>query len=226
MRNDEMKRLARRETLLKLAATGALGAGGMMGFMQRALAGGSLPATPGFRHVKGPVTVNNQRATLGQPIRPGQTVTTGPGGETIYILGPDAFIQRENTRVSFDDSTGIGIVRVLTGKILGVFGKGNRQIVTGTATIGIRGTGCYIEAEEARTYFCLCYGDAELTPNADPAKKEILHTEHHDKPMYIGNQAGATLMSAAGVINHTDAELTLLENSVGRWPPFHGKNYK
>jgi len=25
------------------------------------------------------------------------------------------------------------------------------------------------------------------------------------------------------VINHTDTELELLENLVGRWPPFYGK---
>jgi len=25
------------------------------------------------------------------------------------------------------------------------------------------------------------------------------------------------------VIKHTDAELTLLKNLVGRWPPFHGR---
>lgn len=226
MKEEELRRLARRETLLRLAAAGALGAGGMMGLMQRALAAGSLPATPGVHLVKGPVMVDNTRATVGLVIRPGHTVTTGPGGEAIYILGPDAFLQRENTTISFSDSTGVATMRVVTGKILSVFGKGNRKLVTSTATIGIRGTGCYIEAEETRTYFCLCYGDAELTPNADPSKKEVLHTEHHDKPMYIGNQAGPTLMTAAGVINHTDAELTLLENSVGRWPPFYGKNYK
>jgi hypothetical protein len=32
------------------------------------------------------------------------------------------------------------------------------------------------------------------------------------------------MMAPATVINHTDAELTMLENSVGRWPPFSGGN--
>lgn len=226
MNHEHIHRLARRKTLLTLAAAGALGAGGMMGFMQRALAAGSLPATPGFRHIKGPVAVDNQRAAIGQVVRPGQTVTTGPGGEAAYILGSDAFLQRENTRVSFEDSTGVATMRVITGKILSVFGKGNRQIVTNTVTVGIRGTGCYVEAEETRTYFCLCYGDADLAPKADPKRKETLHAEHHERPLYIGNQAGAGLISAAGLINHTDVELTMLENSLGRWPAFYGKGYK
>jgi hypothetical protein len=218
----ELHRLARRETLLKLAAAGALGAGGMMGFMQRALAAGSLPATPGMHHIKGPVMVDKTRATVGLVIKPPQTVTTGPGGEAIYILGSDAFMQRENSTVSFSDSTGVATMRVITGKILSVFGKGNRQLVTSTATIGIRGTGCYIESEEARTYFCLCYGEAEITPTADPKLKETIRTEHHDHPIYI-NSSGDKIMAPATVINHTDQELQLLENSVGRWPAFYGK---
>ena len=224
MNNDETtRRLARRETLLKLAAAGALGAGGILGLVREALAAGSLPGTPGMHHVKGPVLVDTTRASIGLQIIPGQTVTTGPGGEAIYILGSDAFMQRENTKVRFDDSTGLETMRVITGRILSVFGKGNRQIVTSTATIGIRGTGCYIEAEEARTYFCLCYGQAEVTPTADAKLKETIRTQHHEHPIYI-NGRGEKIMAPAAVINHTDAELTLLENTVGRWPPFHGQN--
>ena len=31
------------------------------------------------------------------------------------------------------------------------------------------------------------------------------------------------MMAPAKVINHTDEELIMLENSVGRWPPFYGQ---
>jgi hypothetical protein len=31
-------------------------------------------------------------------------------------------------------------------------------------------------------------------------------------------------MAPAAMVNHTDAELILLENLVGRWPPFYGKS--
>ncbi len=227
MNEDELRRLARRETLLKLAAAGALGAGGILGRVQEALAAGSLPATPGFRHIRGPVGVDNTRASIGMNIKPGQTVMTGEGGEAIYVIGPDAFMQREKTKVTFDDSSGAAVMRILTGRILSVFGKGrdkNRalQLVTSTATIGIRGTGCYIEAEEARTYFCLCYGEAEVVPTGDPKQRETIRTQHHEHPIYIG-ASGSRMMAPAAVINHTDAELIMLENSVGRWPPFYGQ---
>ncbi len=228
MNHEEIERLARRELLLKLAAAGALGAGGILGLVRDALAAGSLPATPGFRHIKGPVGVDNTRASIGMNIRPGQTVMTGEGAEAIYIIGPDAFLQREKTKIAFEDSAGAQVMRIVTGKVLSVFGKSrekarNLQIVTATATMGIRGTGCYVEAEEARTYFCLCYGEAEVTPKGDPKQKELIQTKHHDHPIYI-NAAGERMMVPATVINHTDAELTMLENSVGRWPPFAGQN--
>ena len=224
MNNEQSGGRARREALLKLGAIGALGTGGILGLVREALSAGSLPATPGMRHVRGPVTIDNQRATIGAPVRPGQTVTTGPGGEAIYILGSDAFMQRENTKVTFTDTGGVHLVNIAAGKLLSVFGRSQRtlQVATVAATIDIRGTGCYIEADDNQTYFCLCYGEAEVIPAADPQKKEIVRTEHHDKPLTI-RKSGTPLVAPAQVINHTDAELILLENSVGRWPPFYGK---
>jgi hypothetical protein len=35
-----------------------------------------------------------------------------------------------------------------------------------------------------------------------------------------------TMIAPADVINHTDAELTMLESLVGRWPPFYAKSTK
>jgi hypothetical protein len=227
MKERKIECPSRRELLLGMAAGGALGAGGLLGLVREALAAGSLPATPGFRHIKGPVGVDNTRASIGLNIKPGQTVMTGVGGEAVYIIGPDAFLQREKTKILFEDSAGVQVMRVIIGKVLSVFGKGrektrNLQLVTPTATIGIRGTGCYIEAEETRTYFCLCYGEAEVTPKGDPKQKETIKTRHHDHPIYI-DAAGDKMMVPAEVINHTDAELIMLENAMGRWPPFYGQ---
>jgi hypothetical protein len=230
MNKHELDRLARRELLVKLAAAGALGAGGLLGLVRGALAAGSLPATPGFRHIRGPVGVDDTRASVGLNIKPGQTVMTGGGGEAVYIIGPDAFLQREKTKIRFEESGGAQVMRILTGKVLSVFGRNkerprNLQIATATATIGIRGTGCYLEAEETSTYFCLCYGEAELMPHADPKQKEVVKTQHHDHPVTIA-ASGSRLIAPAAVINHTDAELTMLENVVGRWPPFYGQGGK
>jgi hypothetical protein len=221
MNEEELRLLARRETLRKMAVTGALGASGILGLVRDALAD-SKQVAQGIRHVKGPVTIDGQIAVVGQPIRSGQIISTGPGGETSFVVGADAFLQRENTKFTFEDTASVAVLRYISGKILSVFGKGHKQLITSTATIGIRGTGCYIETEEINTYFCLCYGEAEVVPHSDPARKEILNTKHHEAPTNIGTQPGSSIMTPAKPINHTDSELVLLENLVNRWPPFYG----
>jgi hypothetical protein len=133
--------------------------------------------------------------------------------------------------VNFGAEAAKNLMRVVSGKILSVFGKGAKTIQVATATIGIRGTGCYIEEEnhgaKARTYFCLCYGAVELTPTAAPRERESYSTVHHDKPMYIHNDMKMPkMMVPAEVINHSDDELTLLEALVGRVPAFYGKDYR
>jgi hypothetical protein len=221
----------RRRLLKALAAAGLLGPAGISGLIRDALAKGDAPVQPGLHKIRGEVVVNRRLATEGQLIKPGDTVVTGANSEAIYVIGQDAFMQRELTTVNFGAEAAKNLMRVVSGKILSVFGKGAKTIQVSTATIGIRGTGCYIEEENygasARTYFCLCYGEVELTPSAAPREAERYSTTHHDKPMYIHNDMKmAKMMVPAGVINHTDDELTLLETLVGRVPAFYGKDYR
>src|SRR5206468_12720751 len=135
-------------------------AGGILGLVQDALASTHRPVRQGIRSLKGAVTIDGMPAALNQRIRAGQTIVTGPGAEVVYVVGTDAFLQHENSELRYEDSTTVAVLRVITGKILSVFGRGKRDIATPTATIGIRGTGCYIEASPQNTYFCLCYGSA------------------------------------------------------------------
>ena len=218
----------RRRILKALAAAGLLGPAGISGLIGQALAKGNAPVAPGLHKLRGSVTVNGKPAKEGQIVGAGDTVVTGPGSEAIYVIGQDAFLQRESSTVSFGADLVQNLMRVVSGKILSVFGKGAKTIRVSTATIGIRGTGCYIEDEgegaKARTYFCLCYGDVELTPSAAPQERETYSTTHHDKPMYVYNDMKMPkMMVPAAVINHTDDELKLLEALVGRWPPFYGQ---
>ena len=226
---------SRRHLLRTLAAAGLLTSGEILGLIRSALAAGINPVPPGLHKLKGTVTLDGTPAREGQRVRPGDSVVTAPGAEALYVIGQDAFLQRENTTVQFGE-TAADFMRVLTGGLLSVFGKGQRRIQVGTATIGIRGTACYIEegkvgasegmATKPRTYFCLCYGEAEIVPTVAPQQREVIHTAHHDHPLYIYDDPRmATAMVKAPVINHTDAELTMLENLVGRWPPFYGKSY-
>lgn len=219
----------KRQSLKQLAAAGLLGAAGISGLIRDALANGNKPVSPGMNKLTGSVTVNGKPAQQGMAIGAGDTIVTGAGGEAIYVIGQDAYLQREKSTVSFAANVAggaVSVMRVLTGKILSVFGKGDKKLETSTATIGIRGTGCYIEAEENRVYFCLCYGIAEIAPAADPSHIERIETKHHDHPVYIHKDSSMPMMVDASVINHSDAELELLESLTGRFPPFTQGAYR
>jgi hypothetical protein len=215
---------SRRAHLKSLAAAGLIGAGGLSGLIRDALANATRPVPPGIYRIKGEVRVNGQLAKEGMPVMAGDSVTTGPDGEAVFVIGQDAFMQRENSIVRFGKDAAQGFFRVVSGKLLSVFGKGEKKLLTPTATIGIRGTGCYIEADAKAVYFCLCYGTADVEPLAEPGRVERIVTKHHDHPILLHNDKGMPSMADAKVINHTDAELTLLENITGRWPPFYGSN--
>lgn len=217
----------RRKLLSTLGAAGLIGSAGITGLIREALANGNKPITPGMHKITGTVTVNGNLAQPGMAIGQGDRIVTSAGSQAIYVIGQDAYLQREKSTVSF--ATGVtgavaGVMRVLTGNILSVFGKGEKKLETPTATIGIRGTACYIEAEEKRVYFCLCYGIAEVAPAADPSHIERIETQYHDHPIYIYKDSSMPMMADAAVINHSDIELELLESLVGRWPPFTQNN--
>jgi hypothetical protein len=209
-----------RRKLMKSLATILLA--DYLGSLHQVWAAGNKLPPPGIQRIKGEVKVNGQSASEGMRINPGDTIITGSGSEVIYVIGNDAYLQRDQSVVSISADLLKGGLRILSGKLMSVFGKGNKQLQTSTATIGIRGTGCYIEASPEKVYFCLCYGIAEVAPLSHPEKIETIETSHHDHPVYLYAN-GEKMMVPAEVVNHSDSELILLESLVGRLPPFYGK---
>lgn len=211
---------ARRRLITRLAATGALGAGGLSGFLSRALAKGDLPAIPGINQLKGAATVNGRPAIVGMPVTARDRVATGPGSMAVVVIKDDAFLVRENTALEFAESGGtLSRLLIQTGRVLSVFGKKPLVIKAANATIGIRGTGAYLEVDPDKVYFCLCYGEADLDGPGMVSPKR-LNTWHHESPLIITDRGGTMLASPGPVVNHTDDELILLESLVGRAPPF------
>jgi len=185
-----------------------------------------LPPGQSIYRITGTVTVNGQPATLKTQIQLGDTVETGPGSEVIFVVGGHSMIVRADSRLTIEGdrnaaSPVISALRLITGKLLSVSRRTPMQVTTGTATIGIRGTGWYAESDPGQTYFCTCYGASEVAAINDPASKELVVTTHHDRPVYILAKApqGRSIRNAP-FINHTDQELLLIETLVGRAPPF------
>ena len=185
-----------------------------------------LPAGQSVYRISGTASVNGKPATLQTRIGPTDTVETGKGAELVFAVGESAFILRESSRVALaskqKESSLISGLRLLTGKLLSVFPRGRPlQVGTLTSTIGIRGTGFYLETDPEQTYFCTCYGVTDVTANNDPQSTTTVAAVQHDRPLYILAKAppGESIRPAP-FINHTDQELQLIEALVGRVPPF------
>jgi hypothetical protein len=186
-----------------------------------------LPPGQSIYRLTGTVTVNGAPATLETAIKVGDTVETGKDSEVCFVVGDQAMILRAETRCVIEGekkqatSAVVSALRLATGKCLSVSRNAQMEVVTSTATIGIRGTGWYAESDPEKTYFCTCYGRTEVAANVDPKNKETITTQHHDRPVYIlaKAQSGSAIRSAP-FINHTDQELSLIETLVGRTPPF------
>jgi hypothetical protein len=203
--------IQRRHALLALAA--AIGAPAAL---RLALA---QTSAQGVRSAVGDVRVNGKPARPGDPVRPGDNVVVGKEALATFVVGQDAFLMRSSSHADLMGSgTAVAAVQLLTGALLSVFGGGEHRLSTATATVGIRGTGAYMEAEPQRTYFCLCYGRAEAGPSGS-ALREAYTTTHHESPKYIYGDGRKDAIVRASVSNHTDAELILLESLVGREPP-------
>lgn len=207
----------RRAFLLKALAAGLLAWSGSAGAQFLGRRPQPLPAGRSVYEATGEVTVDGQPAVPGTRIGAAARIVTGPGAQLIFVVGSDAFIQRQNSRVELAGSGFVvNTLRVATGALLSVFGRGAKRVVTPTSTVGIRGTGLYVESEPDRSYVCTCYGDVNIATAADERVAERIVSKHHDAPRYVTKDR----IQPAPFINHTDVELALIEALVGRTPPF------
>ena len=198
-----------------MAGVGALS---ITSIISEALAKGDVP--PGIAKLDGSATVNGRDAKVGTPVNLGDRVATARGSQAVVVVGSDAFLLRSNTIIEVQGSQGIlSSMLVATGQVLSVFSKKPVAVKAATASIGIRGTGAYIEIHPAHVYFCLCYGEA-LIEGPGMANAREVKTTHHESPLLLRDDGGIMKVEAGPFQNHSDAELVMLESLVGREPPF------
>ncbi len=223
---DDFESDPRRRLLLRALAAGWLVGG--TGWAQADTFGAvprKLPAGKSIFEIDGNVRINGKRARRDTLILPGDVIETDSDGRLVGVVGSDALIVRPQSRVEIGGAVGVArsFFRLVNGAMLSVFGKRDDlyEIRTPVATIGIRGTGVYTEANADRSYVCLCYGAAALTPLSRPEEQKVLTTKHHDAPMFLYRDAvEGSCMQPAPFYNHTDLELMTLEALVGRTVPF------
>lgn len=213
----------RRILLSRFASVGALAAAAPF-LIRNALALGNRNYTQGFHKLEGTVLLNGKSATLGILVKPGDKVTTGDKSVAVFVVDHDAFMLRSNSQLEISGvGAAIKTLKLVAGKILSVFDKGEKKIILPTATLGIRGTAIYAEADPVRSYLCTCYGTVDIQSSSNPSAKETVVTRRHDAPRYI-YASGEKLIVKAPVINHTEDELYMLEAMVGRLPEFYLSN--
>ena len=129
---------------------------------------------------------------------------------------------RDNSRLELKSSSVFANQsRLFTGVLLSVFGKGPYSVHGPTSTIGIRGTGLYLEAQPDVTYVCTCYGATDIAVSDDPKISDSIVSADHDAPRYVlARPDKGRRIVPAPFKNHTDLELMLIESLVGRNPPF------
>lgn len=224
--DDPHAELRRRALLCWLAQRGAWLAA-LAGPAARAQVFGNAPrrlVNESVFRVSGEASANGQPVTRATRIGAGDLLRTGRDSELVFVVGSTAMLMRADTQVQLQAAAGGGqpaTVLVPAGKLLAVFAPGQRALQTPTASVRISGTGVYLEASAQETYYCTCYGKADVVATADPTSREQVIAQRHDKPLYIvAGQAAGRAIRRAPFINHTDDELALIEALVGRSPPW------
>ncbi|MGB0721770.1 MAG: hypothetical protein ACPGU7_05170 [Gammaproteobacteria bacterium] len=173
-----------------------------------------------IHRLQGRVWVNGTVAGRDTAIRPGDEVVTGHDGTVIFALDNDVFLLRANSRMRVEARDGVyHSLKLAFGRLLGVFESNARPrtVATPVMTAGIRGTGCYVETDNAISYFCDCYGTIDVAGRS--GGRETLRANHHNARWIRHSTPMQTMLAPAPMRGHGDAELILLESVVGRKPP-------
>jgi hypothetical protein len=172
------------------------------------------------RELSGEVYLSGHRVARDTALQPGQSIETGEAGILWFTVGEDAFFMRPNSRVRLD-SSGAGarvldFLRLVAGGLGATFSRGPaRRVVTPTATIGIRGTGVYLEATPRWTYACTCFGRTEISLPRRDAPLAVSARNHAARRI----DRDGTIVDVA-FERHSSAEIARLESLVGRPNPF------
>lgn len=178
----------------------------------------------GIHRVTGEVYHNNHLAKIGDPVKVGDVLKSTANSEAVVVVGNSAFLLREQSHVEMITTARSWVrsfLRLVTGGLLGVFGRGEPRIIrTSAATIGIRGTGLYLEADQYHTYICDCYGIVDLASSQNKhLHRETVQAQHHSGRIIQQVDSHQPWIRAAPMQGHQDHELIFLESLVRRQPP-------
>ncbi|MDM8546442.1 FecR domain-containing protein [Candidatus Venteria ishoeyi] len=198
-----------RRDFLRLSLGISLVPMGLLGFSR-------LSFASNIAELEGVVTINRKPVTTESIVSIGDRIETKANSRIVFTINKDAYRLGPYSKMTVKaNKAGTEVfLNLLSGSMLGVFSKGNKRIHTHSATIGIRGTGVFLEVKHESTYFCTCFGETELNsivsePNAkDATHQEIISSKHHSSRMIT--HAPVPEVSGSDMHGHTDAEIRQL----------------
>jgi hypothetical protein len=199
------------------------------------LAGALLPLPAGAQSkwgvvhdISGEVLLNGRPLTAQSAIQGGQTVSTGADGRVTFSVAGDVYFLRPRSELRLHSANWreafINTLRLVTGAMGATFRPGlARSVVAQTVTIGIRGTGVYVETSPEESYACTCFGTTEMLSAAGGAMMERVRvsTENHLARRIYRDPAMGMRIVQAPFERHTSEEMARLERLAGRPDPFN-----
>lgn len=206
------------------------------------MASGCSSHLPVIRKLHGGVRVNGTVATFDSRIQSGDTIVTDADSSVICVLGDNAYQLGEKTQMqihwhSLDDSWSqllqvsyaadegavVNTLRLVTGTLTSVFGRGDKKIVVPTAALGIRGTGVFIKVDTDSTYFCTCYGNTQIDCTASAVStshtcQQTVMATHH-KAVLISHNPNNPTLTPQDLKYHQDTDLHPLAALLGKQLP-------
>jgi len=175
-------------------------------------------------YLEGQVTIDNVPAAIGDRVPLGATVRTDAvslceivfrekniirlGDQTTFVFNPS------NLQVGSDLQKG-ALTLVLKNLVNGAAGDHSFFVRTPTAAAGVRGTSFFVKVQDANTtYICMCNGVATLDLGADPAALD-LESSHHVAYWLSADGGGASTVSKAPLLYHTDGDMEGLAAKIG-----------
>ena len=171
-----------------------------------------------IHELEGKVWVNGKLANLETEIHFGDQVMTGGLSHVVIKLDGSVYRIANSSKLTLPEGKENVSLNFLYGAFLAVFRHDvHKTIHTRAAILGVRGTGLYLSDRGNETHLCACYGDIDFFDASNPENKRHIHAEYHHLAS-LDHKTGK-FKTNLRMTGHTDEDLFVLEELVGRTPP-------
>ena len=168
--------------------------------------------------LQGNAWINGKPVHAGSTVHFGDHVLTGARASITIILDENVYRLGKRASLTLPTVEKRGKLSLLYGALVAVFRHhSHKTIYTGTAVLGVRGTGFYLNSKFDETYLCLCYGDVDLADAENLNKQAHIHAEHHNAVVF--DHQTLEIRGNQPMLDHQDVGLFELEALAGRVPP-------